>query len=103
MAEQYTFGDRMFQTNQGPMFPAHQFLISGTSAPTEGSHFFAAENTNISFVGGCNAAPKATPMLGPTNCFDFSQSPAPFTSMNAPLDAHYFVNGTRVPEDPDTD
>ena len=26
MAEQYTFGDRMFQTNQGPSFPAHQFI-----------------------------------------------------------------------------
>jgi len=23
----------MFQTNQGPSFPAHQFLLSGTSAP----------------------------------------------------------------------
>ena len=34
LAEQYTFGDRMFQTNQGPSFPAHQFIISGTSAPT---------------------------------------------------------------------
>src|ERR1700739_1618104 len=27
LAEQYTFGDRMFQTNQGPSFPAHQFII----------------------------------------------------------------------------
>ena len=26
MAEQYTFGDRMFQTNEGPSFPAHQFI-----------------------------------------------------------------------------
>ena len=34
LAEQYTFGDRMFQTNQGPSFPAHQFIISGTSAPS---------------------------------------------------------------------
>src|SRR5579864_2712383 len=34
LAEQYTFGDRMFQTNQGPSFPAHQFIIAGTSAPT---------------------------------------------------------------------
>jgi hypothetical protein len=34
LAEQYTFGDRMFQTNQGPSLPAHQFIISGTSAPT---------------------------------------------------------------------
>src|SRR5580700_2329718 len=34
LAQQYTFGDRMFQTNQGPSFPAHQFIISGTSAPS---------------------------------------------------------------------
>src|SRR5271167_1501531 len=46
MAEQYTFGDRMFQTNQGPSFPAHQFIISGTSAPTATSDLFAAENPN---------------------------------------------------------
>ena len=44
MAEQYTFGDRMFQTNQGASFPAHQFIISGTSAPTATSDLFAAEN-----------------------------------------------------------
>jgi len=37
LAEQYTFGDRMFQTNQGPSFPAHQFIISGTAAPTDTS------------------------------------------------------------------
>ena len=44
LAEQYTFGDRMFQTNQGPSFPAHQFILSGTSAPTATSNLFAAEN-----------------------------------------------------------
>jgi len=48
MAETYTFGDRMFQTNQGPSFPAHQFIISGTSAPTapgdQFSDWFVAEN-----------------------------------------------------------
>lgn len=44
MAEQYTFGDRMFQTNQGPSFPAHQFIISGTSAPSANSTSFVAEN-----------------------------------------------------------
>jgi len=43
LAEQYTFADRMFQTNQGPSFPAHQFIISGTSAPTATSDLFAAE------------------------------------------------------------
>jgi phospholipase C len=58
MAEQYTFGDRMFQTNQGPSFPAHQFIISGTSAPTVGSTSFAAENpVNVSEGRpGCIAA-----------------------------------------------
>jgi len=27
MAAQYTFANRMFQTNQGPSFPAHQFIL----------------------------------------------------------------------------
>lgn len=44
LAEQYAFGDRMFQTNQGPSMPAHQFLLSGTSAPSVGTNLFAAEN-----------------------------------------------------------
>src|SRR5271165_4412364 len=28
MATHYTFADRMFQDNQGPSFPAHQYLIA---------------------------------------------------------------------------
>jgi phospholipase C len=44
LAQQYAFADRMFQTNQGPSFPAHQYIISGTSAPTSTSNLFAAEN-----------------------------------------------------------
>jgi len=59
LAEQYTFADRMFQTNQGPSFPAHQFIISGTSAPTADSNLFAAENpggvANASNNTGCTA------------------------------------------------
>jgi phospholipase C len=51
LAEQYTFGDRMFQTNQGPSFPSHQFIISGTSAPTAGSPLFAAENPTLNNAG----------------------------------------------------
>ena len=57
MAEQYTFGDRMFQTNEGPSFPAHQFIISGTSAPTAASSLFMAENTVKGT--GCAANPSA--------------------------------------------
>jgi phospholipase C len=45
MATQYTFADRMFETNQGPSFPAHQFLLSGTSEPSVGSDLLVSEET----------------------------------------------------------
>jgi len=61
MAEQYTFGDRMFQTNEGPSFPAHQFIISGTSAPTADSNLFVAENPNNTVKGQVNAGCAASP------------------------------------------
>lgn len=61
MAEQYVFADRMFQTNQGPSFPAHQFILSGTSAPAVGSNLFVAENptgaVNANNNTGCTAPP----------------------------------------------
>jgi phospholipase C len=56
MAQQYTFGDRMFQTNQGPSFPAHQFVIAGTSAPTATSNLFASENVVLPPNPGGNLA-----------------------------------------------
>jgi phospholipase C len=67
MAEKYTFADRMFQTNQGPSFPAHQFIISGTSAPALGSTLFAAENPGGAIHpdsnAGCIAPPSETVRL----------------------------------------
>ena len=45
MAKQYAFGDRMFQTNEGPSYPAHQYILSGTSEPSAGSNLLVAENT----------------------------------------------------------
>jgi len=36
LATQYGWANYMFQTNQGPSFPAHQFIFGGTSAPTAG-------------------------------------------------------------------
>ena len=44
MAQTYTFADHMFQTNEGPSFPAHQFILGGTSAPETGSVDFVSEN-----------------------------------------------------------
>jgi hypothetical protein len=64
MAEQYGFANFMFQTNQGPSFPAHQFLFTGTSAPTAYPNtfydWFSAENYGAGIgtngVYGCVAA-----------------------------------------------
>ncbi len=65
LAEQYTFADRMFQTNQGPSMPAHQFIISGTSAPSTGSNLFASENVRTTGGpdAGCYALPNSTVLL----------------------------------------
>lgn len=65
LAEQYTFADRMFQTNQGPSMPAHQFIISGTSAPKAGSDLFASENPKTSGPpdAGCDAPAGSTVKL----------------------------------------
>jgi phospholipase C len=51
LAERYTFADRMFQTNQGPSFPAHQYIISGTSMNATGSDLLAAENPQYADTG----------------------------------------------------
>ena len=48
----------MFQTNQGPSFPAHQFILSGTSTPDTNSPLFASENMNVKGAAGC---------IGPAN------------------------------------
>jgi phospholipase C len=55
IATHYGFANYFFQTNQGPSLPAHQFLLSGTSAPVPFStaHYdwFDAENTGDSVSG----------------------------------------------------
>jgi len=58
MAEQYGFGDRMFQTNEGPSFPAHQYILSGTSTLNPSSTLRASENPftpKQTYTGGCDA------------------------------------------------
>lgn len=60
MAESYVFADHMFQTNQGPSLPAHQYILSGTSTILDGSPLRAAENAYTAerkFTGGCDSPP----------------------------------------------
>lgn len=59
MAEDYTFADNAFQTNQGPSFPAHCYLLSGTCTQSNGASLIAAENPYGS-PGGCDSSPSAS-------------------------------------------
>jgi len=72
LARQYTLGDRMFQSNTGPSFVAHQYMIAGQSGK-------ASENPSGN-VWGCDAKPNSrVPLVGPNGtdrpgvypCFDY--------------------------------
>jgi phospholipase C len=72
LARSYTLGDRMFQSNTGPSFVAHQYMIAGQSGK-------ASENPD-SNVWGCDAKPSTrVPLVGPNGtdrpgvypCFDY--------------------------------
>jgi phospholipase C len=84
MAEQYVFADRMFATNRGPSFAAHQFIISGTAlaAPDNEPDVIQdnPENGDEGPAGGCNSLPDTlVPLMNPVTgaigpsvfpCFD---------------------------------
>jgi phospholipase C len=72
LAKKFTLGDRMFQSNTGPSFVAHQYMIAGQSGK-------ASENPDTN-IWGCDAKPDArVPLLGPNGtdlpgvypCFDY--------------------------------
>jgi phospholipase C len=85
MATEYVFADRMFQSNQGPSFPAHLYIVTGT-APAQ-NQFEVAGNpydskTHDGLPGGCDARHSAVvDTIDPSNghsgptpypCFDHS-------------------------------
>ena len=62
LATQYGWANYMFQTNQGPSFPAHQFLFGGTSAPSaadDAAGIFAAENMSSGDANGAGCTASA--------------------------------------------
>jgi phospholipase C len=87
MAETYTFGDNMFQTNQGPSFPAHQYIISGTSAVSGASTTYVADNPSDdvrpdgTYWAGCLAPPDTI-----VNALD--------TSLSFPNKNYTYLTGT---------
>jgi phospholipase C len=54
LAESYAFADHYFQGNEGPSFPAHQYLVSGTSAISNGSPWLVMDNPGHR-LGGCDS------------------------------------------------
>jgi len=75
LASAYTLADRMFQSNTGPSFVAHQYLIAGQSADadevpsTKGSPNWGCDappGTTVTIVG-----PNGTDLPGPFPCFDY--------------------------------
>jgi len=84
LATQYGWANYMFQTNQGPSFPAHQFIFGGTSAPSQSDDaqgIFAAENMNGSAaVAGCNAKSTTT-----VNVLSPNPNPPPYGVENSKI------------------
>ena len=72
LARTYTLSDRMFQSNSGPSFPAHQYMIAGQSGGVSESPNAspwgcdAPAGTTVSLVG-----PEGTDLPGPFPCFDY--------------------------------
>lgn len=63
MASQYVLGDRMFQSNSGPSFPAHQFMIAGQSGM---AYTNPANPAGKIGIWGCDSPAGTTVlMLGP--------------------------------------
>ena len=81
MAQQYAFADRMFQTNQGPSFPAHQYIVSATSLASTSSSLLAAENPDVpgstNTTAGCDAPTGTTVRLIDPASGDESQRTPP--------------------------
>jgi phospholipase C len=78
MAQEYTLGDRMFQSNTGPSFPAHLYLIAGQSD-------FTANNPNhletTKFAWGCDSP--LTARVSVINA-DGQEVGGPFPCLNFP-------------------
>jgi phospholipase C len=81
MAKQYVFADRMFQSNEGPSFPAHLYLISGTAADDSLPEYRVRDNpfdrkTGHGAPGGCDSPPEVA--VSTIEIANGSTGPTPF-------------------------
>jgi len=72
LAKTYTFGDRMFASNSGPSFVAHQYMIAGQSGKTDENPdgwpwgCDSASNVTVKLIG-----PNGTDLPGIYPCLDY--------------------------------
>jgi phospholipase C len=78
MAQKYAFADRMFQSNSGPSYPAHQYLIAGRSQLVDENPVLSQKSA---FTWGCDSPAGTTTLVlgpdgedhrGPFPCFDYA-------------------------------
>jgi phospholipase C len=87
MAKEYVFADRMFQSNQGPSYPAHLYFVSGTDGDKSFAPYKVYTNAydpaGESVFPGCNAR-KGT-YVDTMNPFNGSPGPQPFPCFDHPV------------------
>ena len=108
IASEYGYANYMFQTNQGPTFPSHQFIFGGTSQPGTGVEptWYVAENgVDTSNGYGCSAAADTTVQLvNPATqdenikifpCFNHSSMADVFASAEPQITWTYYTPGPK--------
>jgi len=107
IAQDYGYANYMFQTNQGPTFPSHQFIFGGTSiagvGPEPGWYVSENEENSVDELYGC-AAPAGTlvQQVNPTTqdentaifpCFTHSTLADVFADATPEITWTYYVPG----------
>ncbi len=89
MAQNFGWANRMYQTNQGPSTPAHQYLFAGTSAPS------ALADAHAEFV---SENPSGLGCLAPLGAIyyitDPAHAPGSYQWVNDPLGSSCFSHET---------
>jgi phospholipase C len=106
IASQYGYANYMFQTNEGPSFPAHQFIFGGTSQPGVGAepNWFDAENMTArpGALNGCIAENTSTvALVDPATqgeiaiypCFTHNTMADVFAAHDPPITWTYYTPG----------
>jgi phospholipase C len=96
LASQYAIADNVLQSNEGPSFPAHIYLIAATTG-TPGSHWNISENDGKDKTpAGCNApAGKTVTTMDMTSAFPGHEDNPIFPCIN-PLTIFNELDGAHI-------